>query len=281
MKLTVLIENIATSNLVGEHGLAIHIEYNGKQYLLDAGASNQFINNANILGIDLENIDTAVLSHSHYDHSGGYDGFFSINSKAKVYLQSAARELCYAKVGLIKKYIGIPQGILDTFSDRFVFVEGDYKIDEGVWLISHKANNGLEAKGKKAHMYRESVKGLVADDFLHEQSLVFEIEDGLVILNSCCHGGVDNIVEEVMKNEKFHAKEVLAVVGGFHLMGLIGTNSMSGEPEDVRTLGKQLVGLDVKHIYTGHCTGNPAYKILKEELGERLMCLSTGTVIEL
>ncbi|MBW9147679.1 MBL fold metallo-hydrolase [Clostridium sp. CM028] len=278
MKLTALIENKATGNLSGEHGLAVHIEYNGKQYLLDTGASNKFQNNANKLGIDLKNIDTAALSHCHYDHSGGYVGFFSENSKAKVYLQSAARELYYAKLGLIKIYNGIPRGILDTYSDRFVFVDGDYEIDEGVWLISHKTI-GLAARGKKAHMYRKTEKGFVADDFQHEQSLVFEVENGLVILNSCCHGGVDNIIEEVM--ETFNGKEVLAIIGGFHLMGIIGTKSMSGKPEEVRALGKRLFDLNVKHIYTGHCTGNPAYKVLKEKLGERLQYFSTGTTVEL
>ena len=278
MKLTALIENKATGNLIGEHGLAVHIEYNGKQYLLDTGASNKFLNNANQLGIDLKNIDTAVLSHCHYDHSSGYVGFFSKNSKSKVYLQSAARELCYAKLGLIRIYNGIPQGILNTYRDRFIFVDGDYQIDEGVWLVSHKTI-GLATKGKKAHMYRKTEKGFVADDLQHEQSLVFEVENGLVILNSCCHGGVDNIIEEVM--ETFHGKEVLAIIGGFHLMGILGTKSMSGKPEDVRALGKRLFDLNVKHIYTGHCTGNPAYKILKEELGERLQYFSTGTIVEL
>ena len=72
MKLTALIENKATGNLSGEHGLAVHIVYNGKQYLLDTGASNQFQNNAIKLGIDLKSVDNAALSHCHYDHSGGW-----------------------------------------------------------------------------------------------------------------------------------------------------------------------------------------------------------------
>lgn len=278
MKLTALIENKAAGNLTGEHGLAVHIDYKGKQYLLDTGASNKFLNNADILGIDLKNIDTAVLSHSHYDHSSGYAGFFSKNSKAKVHLQSAAREMCYSKIGFIKIYIGIPKGNLNKYSDRFVFVDGDYQIDEGVWLISHKTA-GLEAMGKKAHMYRKTKKGFAADDFKHEQSFVFEVEEGLVILNSCCHGGVDNIIEEVKKT--LPGKEVLAIIGGFHIMGARGTKSMGGKLDEVKALGKRLYDLNVKHIYTGHCTGDPAYKILKEELGERLQYFSTGTIVEL
>ena len=64
-------------------------------------------------------------------------------------------------------------------------------------------------------------------------------------------------------------------------MGIIGTKSMSGKPEDVSALGQRLLDLNVKQIYTGHCTGNPAYKILEEKLGEQLHYFSTGTVVEL
>lgn len=278
MKLTALIENKAQDNLVGEHGLAVHIDYKGKQYLLDTGASDKFLNNADSLGINLSDINTSVLSHCHYDHSGGYHGLFAKNTKAKVYLQKASKELYYVKVGFIKKYIGIPKGILNTYSDRFVYVDGDYQLDEGVWLISHKTD-GLATKGKRAHMYRKAVGGAVADDFQHEQSLVFAAEDGLVILNSCSHGGIDNIVDEVKR--ALPGKEVLAVIGGFHLMGMRGTSSMGVKSEEVRNLARRLISQKVKYIFTGHCTGNPAFMILKEELGEKLQYFSTGTVLEL
>jgi len=277
MKLTVLIENKAEGNLSGEHGLCVHVEFKGKQYLLDSGASDRFQNNAKTLGIALKEVDTAVLSHAHYDHSGGYNAFFSENRKAIVYLQGAAKEQCYAKVGPFRKYIGIPEGILEAYSNRFTFVDGDHQLDEGVSLISHR-KGGWAERGKKAHMYRNTEMGIVPDDFQHEQSLVFETGNGLVILNSCCHGGVLNIIEEV--TDKIRGKEVLAVIGGFHLMGLRGTSSMGVSEGDIRTLGRSLTELGVKQVYTGHCTGDPAYRILEEELGERLRYLRTGTVIE-
>lgn len=94
MKLIALIENKSNSELIGEHGLAVYIEYNGKRYLLDTGASNTFIDNALKLGVDLSRVDAAILSHSHYDHSGGYNGFFDRNKKANVYIRKEAKELC-------------------------------------------------------------------------------------------------------------------------------------------------------------------------------------------
>ena len=99
MKLTVLIENKAEGNLSGEHGLCVHVEFKGKQYLLDSGASDRFQNNAKTLGIALKEVDTAVLSHAHYDHSGGYDAFFSENRKATVYLQALQRNSVMPRSG--------------------------------------------------------------------------------------------------------------------------------------------------------------------------------------
>lgn len=278
MKLIALIENKSNSELIGEHGLAIYIKYNGKKYLLDTGASDSFIDNALKLGIDLSMVDAAILSHGHYDHSGGYNGFFHINKKANVYIREEAKELCYGKIGPFKRYIGIPKGILNKYEDRFIYVDKDYKIDEGVWLISHKADN-LETKGKKAHMYRMTENGLKPDNFYHEQSLVFDTDDGLVILNSCSHAGIDTIVEEV--KDIFEGKKVLAVIGGFHLMGITGTRSMRIKAEEVEGLGNRLAQLGVEHIYTCHCTGEPAYKILKKTLGNGIEYFSTGTIVEL
>ncbi|WP_040328884.1 MBL fold metallo-hydrolase [Clostridium ihumii] len=277
MKLIALIENKSNNDLIAEHGLAVYIEYNKKKYLLDTGLSDNFVENAKKLDIDLENVDVAILSHNHSDHSGGYDGFFNINKKANVYVRNEVKNKCYIKIGPIKKYIGIPEGILDKYSNRFIYIDEDYKIDDGVWLISHKTEN-LESRGKKAHMYRMTKNGLKPDDFKHEQSLVFETKNGLIVLNSCSHGGIDNIVKEV-KNT-FKGKKVFAVIGGFHLMGLKGPNSMNITKEEVEALGKRLIDLGVEHIYTCHCTGDPAYKILRSTVGEKVQYFSTGTIVE-
>ncbi len=65
-----------------------------------------------------------------------------------MYVRKEAKELCYGKMGPFKRYIGIPKDILNKYADRFIYVHEDYKINEGVWLISHKTDN-LEGRGKK------------------------------------------------------------------------------------------------------------------------------------
>ncbi|MBE6024231.1 MAG: MBL fold metallo-hydrolase [Cellulosilyticum sp.] len=277
MKIVALVENQGDKPLKSEHGLAVYIEYRNKRYLLDAGSSTLFLENAKHLKVDLSRIDAGILSHAHYDHSGGYAGFFEVNQRAPIYIRDQAKEPTYTKFGWIKKYIGIPQMILKQYSNRFTYIEGDYKLDEGVWLIPHKTSD-LALRGKKMHMARKVAGKFVDDDFAHEQSLVFECRNGLVIFNSCSHGGVDNILEEIKCT--FPGKKLLAMIGGFHLMGVGGVKTMAARPEEIRDLASRIQASGVKEIYTGHCTGEPAFKILKEELGEQIGYFSTGTILE-
>lgn len=277
MKVTVLIENSTKDELLKEHGLALYIEHMGKVYLLDAGETEKFVQNAKSMNVSLEGVDKAVLSHHHYDHAGGYRAFLSENDKADIYIRKTETEDYYIKKWFLKKYIGIPLSVQKDAKDRFVRVEGKYLLDDGVWLLPHTAE-GMEEKARAAYMYMRRKGCFTPDDFMHEQSLVFETPEGLVIFNSCCHGGVDTIVREVMK--AFQGMKVAAVIGGFHLVKLAGGAYKENELNDIRELGRQLNYLGVQKIYTGHCTGDRAYGILKEELGEKLNALYTGMVFE-
>ena len=280
MKITTLIENQAPDSLCREHGLAIHIEYKGKNYLLDTGASGQFAENAHRLGICLSDVDAAFLSHAHYDHSGGYREFFSENSKAVLYLQKAVRENCYSKFLLYRQYIGVPKGVLKNYRNRLRFMSGTVETEPGVWTVSHSIP-GLSERGRRGHMYIKSKNGFSPDNFSHEQSLVFERENDLVLFNSCCHAGVVSIIDEVNYALKTADKKVSYVFGGFHTMGLRGPGSMSGRPEDIQELGRQLLKRNISCVYTGHCTGIPAFRVLKKTMKEKVRYMKTGSVISL
>lgn len=269
MKATVLIDNIAKDDLVSEWGLSLYIEYKDKKILLDIGASSKFLQNARKMNIHLEDVDFGVLSHAHFDHANGMRGFFSINEKAAFYLQENSKENCYHKVKFFKAYIGIKRGTLSRYAHRVVYATGDYAIAEGIYLIPHKTP-GLSKVGEKNHMYVKRCGRWYPDDFSHEQSLVFDTEKGLVIFNSCSHGGADVIINEVAAT--FPDKQVYALIGGFHLHRL---------PEaDVRSLAGRIRETGIEKIYTGHCTGQSAFSVLKEELGDKAEQLSCGLVME-
>ncbi len=154
MKATVLIDNIQSDSIKGEWGLSIYVEYKDKKILLDVGASNLFIKNADKLGVSLEDIDYAVLSHAHYDHANGMHRFFQVNEKAKFYMQSSCADNCYFKKWFFHKYIGIPKRILEEYSDRIEYAMGNYQITEGVNLIPH-STEGLDTIGLRESMYQK------------------------------------------------------------------------------------------------------------------------------
>ena len=225
-------------------------------------------------------MDAAFLSHAHYDHSGGYREFFSENSKAVLYLQNTVRENCYSNFLLYRQYIGVPKGLLEKYRSRLRFVSGTTETEPGVWTVSHNIP-GLSERGRSGHMYIKAKNSFRPDDFSHEQSLVFEREHDLVLFNSCCHAGVVSIVDEVNHALKATGKKVSYVFGGFHTMGLRGPGSMSGRPEDIQALGRHLLNRGISCVYTGHCTGIPAFRILKKTMKEKVRYMKTGSVIRL
>ncbi|MCI8417014.1 MAG: MBL fold metallo-hydrolase [Lachnospiraceae bacterium] len=270
MKAWVLVDNIPQPNLPGEWGLSIYIEYNGTNVLLDTGASRLFLKNAQKLGKSIEAVDYGVLSHAHYDHADGMRAFFQENLRAPFYLQQGSGENCYKKKWLLRKYIGLPRGILKEYEERMVFTRGNHTLCPGVHLLSH-STQGLERIGQKNHMYIRTKNGWAPDNFSHEQSLVFETEKGLVIFNSCSHGGADNIIREV--KEAWPRESIRALIGGFHIY--------SWTKEEVRGLARRILETGIQEIYTGHCTGSRSFEILQEELEGRAHQLKTGLEMEL
>ena len=104
MKIVTLMENTSCrEDVCFEHGLSLYIETDTHKILFDAGQSAAFADNAEKLGVDLRKVDFAVLSHGHYDHSGGLGRFLEINGTASVYVSRYAFEPHYSANG----YIGL------------------------------------------------------------------------------------------------------------------------------------------------------------------------------
>ena len=125
--------------------------------------------------------------------------------------------------------------------------------------------------GKREMMCRRTKKGWKPDDFSHEQSLVLDTGKGLVIINSCSHGGAVNIIREITAT--FPGKHVYGLIGGFHLF-----NKSEAE---IREVAEAIKETGINYVCTGHCTKNRAYGIMKEILGDRLEQLRVGLEIKI
>lgn len=279
MKVQVLIDNISSftegerpRKLFGEWGLSVYVEFEGKRYLLDTGASHLFAKNAGVMGVDLSKVDIGILSHAHYDHANGMAKFFALNKTAPFYVRKGVAENCYHAHKLFGRltyheYIGIHKGWLKRFADRIRYAEGDMQIAPNVYLVPHKTA-GLENIGERAHLSVKENGKFRYDSFDHEQSLVFDTPQGLIVMNGCSHAGADNIVKEI--EATFPGKKIYALLGGFHLFRY--------KDDVVRAFAERLRALDVQKIYTGHCTGDRAYAILHDVLGDRVQQMRCGMV---
>ena len=262
MKITTLMENTACADgYAAEHGLSLFIETKTKKILFDSGPSEAFAGNAEKLGVDLGEADIAILSHGHYDHSGGLLRFLQLNGHAPVYLQKDAFEEHYNRQ---MKYIGVDPALQN--SDRIVFTDGERKLAEGVTLYTCNGKTlarPIETNGMTVK--RDGV--LLPEDFRHEQYLLIEEDGRRYLFSGCSHKGIINITN-------WFRPDVL--VGGFHFMDVVLDEAGKAFlTEAAETLCK----FDTVY-YTGHCTGVEQYEFMKQRMGDRLHYISSGSVTE-
>lgn len=261
MKWTVLSDNRTNdSQLETEHGLSILLETEKHHILLDTGASDVFIRNAEKMGIDLSTVDFVFLSHGHSDHAGGLRFFMNVNDKAKVIVSPhALSEKFYSK----RKYLhSITTQWPEEMSDRLLMVDQTCEIDDGLHIIAHIPQIYPMPQGN-SHLFVEDGNDYIPDDFRHEMALYTE---GL-LFTGCTHSGLENILAAC-------PYPVNAVVGGFHLLD-------DHETEDeLINLGQRLKKNYPKTKFqTSHCTGNTVYSILKDVMGDQIQSFSCGTKI--
>ena len=260
MKITTLIENTTLSPaLTAEHGLSLFVETDRSRFLFDAGQSGAFADNADKLGVDLRTADFAVLSHGHYDHGGGMLHFLERNRRAKLYV---SRHAFAGYCNGTQKYIGLDHRLRE--SARLVLTAHSHTIAPGITLQS--CNDLPRAVPTDPFGLTERVgQFFLPDDFRHEQYLLVQEGDRRVLFSGCSHKGILNILN-------WFRPDVL--VGGFHF------KSMDPKSPQLRAWGEAMAKFDTV-FYTGHCTGEEQYAVLKEILGDRLYAIRTGSVVEI
>jgi len=268
MKIVTLVENsCGTENCIAEHGLSIYIETEKHKLLLDTGQTDAVIKNAEALGIDLSTVDTVVLSHGHYDHSGGILPFSQINHTAQIIMQRKATEPHYNG----ERYIGIDTDILKLPNVRLI--DGDMELDDELFLFSGITGRRCYPQGnKKLSRMENGVQ--VPDDFLHEQCLVIKQNGKRWLLSGCAHNGILNILDRY--KELFDSYPDY-VITGFHMMKREGEHTEAEKAVIIQT-SQELSQLDTV-FYSGHCTGIPAFELMKEIMGDKLNALHSGEEI--
>ncbi len=273
MKITALVENLqGTIPCQTEHGLSLYIETKHHTILSDAGQSDILLSNASLLGKDLTRVDSVFLSHGHYDHSGGILPFQGVNPDAAIYMHEEAGGNYYHKSMHTEKYIGIDPDILALSQVHLLSVKDrTWVLDDEISVFSGVTKRELWPEGNKI------LKKMVGDDFLqdefaHEIYLVIQEEGRYTLISGCAHNGILNIMD---KFEELYGREPDVVISGFHMMR---KEYRDCDLALIHEIGRALKEKKTKY-YTCHCTGEVAYEILEEELGEQISYLYCGDSI--
>ncbi len=256
IKWTVLADN-RTKNpeLETEHGLSILLETGRYRLLLDTGASDIFVRNAQRLGVDLSTVDYVFLSHGHSDHVGGLKHLLALNDKAKVIVSPDAMSGRFFSKrryfhSITSEWPPIP-------ADRLLIVSATCEVAEGLHVIAHIPQVHPMPQGNQ-YLFVENQQGeYVPDDFRHELALY---TDGL-LFTGCAHSGLENILSAC-------PWPVHTVVGGFHLL-----DGHETESELTALAARLKAKYPQTQFYTSHCTGDEVFAVLHRVMGERMQNL--------
>jgi 7,8-dihydropterin-6-yl-methyl-4-(beta-D-ribofuranosyl)aminobenzene 5'-phosphate synthase len=272
-------ESTTKPGLTSEWGLSLHVGFNNHSILFDTGASGAFVDNAEHLSVKVDAVGVAVLSHHHFDHGGGLERFFEVNSHAKVYLADAPDGECYVKImGFLKKYIGLDRAIMDDHRERFEIVGKPTEILPSVFIFPNIIDTHPMPLGNKQLHVKTDGK-LSNDDFSHEIVMAIKESGKLVIFTGCSHNGILNMIDTVAK--EFEGFPIKAVIGGFHFVASPPFNHMAEKRKDVENIGKSILNRLVEMTYTGHCTGKKAFNILKSVMGDQIKDMRTGSSFDI
>ena len=238
MKLSVLTENMASGNFLAEFGLSYFIENGDKNILFDTGNTNVFLKNAEKLNIDMDTVDTVVLSHGHWDHGNGLN--YLRNKKLVCHPDAFMKR--YRKNSSINIGLNLSYEELNNRFELTVSREPYHLSTNMIFLGEIPRVTSFEAQ-TTAFMDQNGEDDFVPDD----SALAIVVDDELIVVSGCAHSGICNIVEYAKRVTGL--KKVIAVIGGFHLK------------EDNRQTQKTIHYFrdqKIRNVLPSHCTQLPA-----------------------
>ena len=282
MKLTVLSENaVLYPGLEGEFGLSVYLEEGDTRLLFDAGERDACLRNAEKLGIDLRRVTAVAFSHNHRDHCGGFlrlaeqlppdvpiyahSGFFI--RKWWDHRCDPPQQETYSQT---LELIGPPMEASWFFQQRLTgfrcLADDCIQIAPHVYLLGNFPDPEPEEAVHPSSVMEEPDGRLVLDTFPEEQVCVVDTPAGLVVLTGCAHNGILNILDSF---RNIYGTDPSIVISGFHM---VQPEYTEDDLQKIKETAVELSKMDTV-FYSGHCTGETAYQLLKEIMGEKLKAI--------
>lgn len=241
MKIITLVENcVQKRGLLAEHGLSFYIETSSRKILFDTGQSNILIHNAKQLSVNLDDIDTIVISHGHYDHTGGLSSLLKINKKARVIVKKGALTPKYRR--LLYPEDRIPE--ITSLKDRVTEITSPVELDNNFFImpdinVTNPSDTSYDGE----------------DRFEDELFLGFKKGEHISVISSCSHNGITNIASTA---SHFFSLPLDLILGGFH--------TRAASTERIKNIIETLKDISPRSIGVCHCTGIDNYLLIRKEI---------------
>lgn len=273
LKITTLVDNNALpgSSLWAEHGLSFLINADDEMILFDTGQSSEVIaHNLDNLNLDLNDLKHVVLSHGHYDHTGGLKKIAERAKNATIFAHPDAFDEKYVMKEEFYKPIGLPfkkNKLKKTFA--FHIDEHPKEIIDGITVTGEISRATCFEQVPEMYRIKEN-EDYVKDNILDDQALILETIKGLIVILGCAHSGVINTLNYI--NTIMNRKEIYGVLGGIHLRG--------AKKSRLQQTAWVLKKYKVKTIGLSHCSGETAFLYFSSFLGDRVFLTSVGSVMQ-
>lgn len=270
VSITTLVEDtVSGTGLLSEHGLSFWIEYGDRRVLFDTGQTDLLLENARILGVDLSKTDSIVLSHGHYDHTGGLAAVLDIAPGAIVYTHPAALRPKFGRKNAETRTIGMSDSTkkhvrAHAQDERVVWTEAPTEVVPGLFVTGRiPRNTDFEDVGGTFYVDEHCQKADVLPD---DQAMFLHTPRGLVVLLGCSHAGVVNTLDYIVKLSE--DRRIDSVVGGMHLL--------IASQDRIRETVNAFHRYNVQNIGLAHCTGANATQQIRDAFPDRCFLCSTG-----
>jgi 7,8-dihydropterin-6-yl-methyl-4-(beta-D-ribofuranosyl)aminobenzene 5'-phosphate synthase len=266
IRITTLSENTASYGLLAEWGLSILVEVDG----MDTGLNFSAVHNAQLMGIDLSNIDRIVLSHGHADHTGGLREVLKLKGKIEVIAHPDIWARKYTRRDSEEKeqYIGVPfsREELESRGARFNLTKEPVYITKNIFTTG-EIPMITDYEEIESNLFVKEGGRLLPDPLADDIALVINTEYGLVVVLGCAHRGIINTLRHA---QNLAGKDlVYAAIGGTHLFRA-SEGRVDKTIADLKTMGIRKLGVS-------HCTGYRASARLLQEFEDIYFPNNAGT----
>jgi 7,8-dihydropterin-6-yl-methyl-4-(beta-D-ribofuranosyl)aminobenzene 5'-phosphate synthase len=274
-RVTILCENTVgvPFGVIGEHGFACFVETENGNFLFDTGQGLGIIRNSIALDKDLKSIRAVMISHGHYDHTGGLPAVLQARGPVDVYGHpDMFAERIWSADGK-QRFIGVPyrREFLESLGANFRLGTELTEVSPGVCLTGEISRMSTFEKGDaNMTVILPDGKSIHPDPLKDDLSLIIDSDKGLIIVLGCAHAGTINIIEYALK--QMNRDRIYAIMGGTHL----GFSSDEQFEETLRVIDQY----KIERIGVSHCTGLEKASLLHNRLKERFFFGMVGSVLE-